>query len=83
MERNEPIIKAAESVRDAVTLAECPRDTDNDGDCGTRCLCKSIREARDPEPVDHQPLTDYDVTADYQRRHGGSWADISRHLWGD
>lgn len=43
MARNNAILKAAESVRDAVFVAECTRDTDGDGDCGRICRCRELR----------------------------------------
>lgn len=34
-------------------------------------------------PLKAPGLTPYDITRDFQAEHGGSWADVSRHLWGD
>lgn len=34
-------------------------------------------------PLKAPGLTPYDITRDWQAEHGGSWADVSRHLWGD
>jgi hypothetical protein len=48
-----------------------------------RARTRADQIAASTPPLKAPGLTPYDITRDWQAEHGGSWSDVSRHLWGD